>query len=98
MFNWKFYDLQNLPYSRCKEELNQSATKPGINNGEPEQTKEKPKSDEEQIKQVREETSFISLICWSRPPIMSYVESGTFSTFIRLTKGSTLLGKTRWRT
>lgn len=38
------------------------------------------------------QTSLISLICWSRPPIMSYVESGTFSTFIRLTSGSTLVG------
>jgi hypothetical protein len=37
-------------------------------------------------------TSLISLICWSHPPIMSYVESGTFSTFIRLTNGSILLG------
>ena len=34
-------------------------------------------------------TSLISLICWSRPPIMSYVLSGTFSTIIRETRGST---------
>ena len=33
-------------------------------------------------------TSLISLICLSSPPIMSYVESGTFSTIIRLTRGS----------
>lgn len=38
-------------------------------------------------------TSLTYLTCWSRPPIMSYVESGTFSTFIKLTKGSTLVGK-----
>jgi len=43
-------------------------------------------------------TSLISLICWSTPPIMSYVESGTFSTFIKLTRGSTLLGSTRCST
>jgi hypothetical protein len=28
---------------------------------------------------------------------MSYVESGTFSTFIRETRGSTLVGRRRWR-
>ena len=33
------------------------------------------------------------LTCWSRPPIMSYVESGTFYTFIKDTKGSTFVGK-----
>mmetsp|Transcript_7607 Transcript_7607/g.21620 ORF Transcript_7607/g.21620 Transcript_7607/m.21620 type:complete len:346 (-) Transcript_7607:39-1076(-) len=38
-------------------------------------------------------TSLISLICSSRPPTMSYVESGTFSTFIRDTSGSTLVGR-----
>mmetsp|Transcript_23791 Transcript_23791/g.60255 ORF Transcript_23791/g.60255 Transcript_23791/m.60255 type:complete len:298 (-) Transcript_23791:371-1264(-) len=40
-------------------------------------------------------TSLISLICWSSPPIISYVESGTFSTFISDTSGSTLEGSTR---
>ena len=39
-------------------------------------------------------TSLISRICFSSPPIMSYVESGTFSTFIRLTSGSTWTGRT----
>lgn len=34
-------------------------------------------------------TSLISLICLSRPPTISYVESGTFSTIIRDTRGST---------
>ena len=34
-------------------------------------------------------TSLISLICLSRPPTISYVESGTFSTIIKLTSGST---------
>jgi hypothetical protein len=34
----------------------------------------------------------ISLICWSQPPIMSYVLSGTFSTFMSDTSGSILLG------
>lgn len=43
-------------------------------------------------------TSLISLICWSSPPIMSYVESGTFSTFIRLMSGSTLLGRIKCKT
>ena len=38
-------------------------------------------------------TSFISLICLSRPPTMSYVESGTFSTIIKDTKGSTCVVK-----
>mmetsp|Transcript_2884 Transcript_2884/g.6797 ORF Transcript_2884/g.6797 Transcript_2884/m.6797 type:complete len:348 (+) Transcript_2884:152-1195(+) len=38
-------------------------------------------------------TSLISLICFDRPPTMSYVESGTFSTFISDTSGSTLLGR-----
>ena len=38
-------------------------------------------------------TSLISLICLSRPPTMSYVESGTFSTIMRLTSGSTLFGR-----
>ena len=37
-------------------------------------------------------TSLISLICLSSPPTMSYVESGTFSTIIRLTRGSTWEG------
>mmetsp|Transcript_26626 Transcript_26626/g.80717 ORF Transcript_26626/g.80717 Transcript_26626/m.80717 type:complete len:483 (-) Transcript_26626:267-1715(-) len=41
-------------------------------------------------------TSLISFICLSQPPIMSYVESGTFSSFISETSGSTLLGSTRW--
>mmetsp|Transcript_31574 Transcript_31574/g.82540 ORF Transcript_31574/g.82540 Transcript_31574/m.82540 type:complete len:328 (-) Transcript_31574:228-1211(-) len=40
-------------------------------------------------------TSLISLICLSQPPTMSYVESGTFSTFMRDTSGSTLDGSTR---
>ena len=35
------------------------------------------------------QTSLISLICLSRPPTISYVESGTFSTIIKLTRGST---------
>ena len=34
-------------------------------------------------------TSLISLICLSKPPTISYVESGTFSTIIKLTSGST---------
>ncbi len=34
-------------------------------------------------------TSLISLICWSSPPIMSYVLSGTFSTIMSDTSGST---------
>ena len=34
-------------------------------------------------------TSLISLICLSKPPTISYVESGTFSTIIKLTRGST---------
>jgi len=42
-------------------------------------------------------TSLISLIWRSNPPTMSYVESGTFSTFIRETRGSTLVGRRRWR-
>ncbi|KAH9414825.1 hypothetical protein DERP_008666 [Dermatophagoides pteronyssinus] len=37
-------------------------------------------------------TSLISLICLSNPPTISYVESGTFSTIISETSGSTLLG------
>ena len=40
-------------------------------------------------------TSLISLICLSHPPTISYVESGTFSTFIKETKGSTFDGNTR---
>mmetsp|Transcript_18819 Transcript_18819/g.58550 ORF Transcript_18819/g.58550 Transcript_18819/m.58550 type:complete len:284 (-) Transcript_18819:457-1308(-) len=40
-------------------------------------------------------TSLISFTCLSKPPIMSYVESGTFSTFMRLTSGSTLDGSSR---
>ena len=44
MFNWKFYDLQNLPYRKCKE-LNQYTTKHGINKGETYKKKEKPKCD-----------------------------------------------------
>ena len=40
-------------------------------------------------------TSLISRICFSRPPHMSYVESGTFSNFMRDTKGSTLVGSIR---
>mmetsp|Transcript_15463 Transcript_15463/g.58590 ORF Transcript_15463/g.58590 Transcript_15463/m.58590 type:complete len:352 (+) Transcript_15463:3276-4331(+) len=42
-------------------------------------------------------TSFISWICLLKPPTMSYVASGTFSTRIRLTSGSTLLGRMRCR-
>mmetsp|Transcript_4547 Transcript_4547/g.16860 ORF Transcript_4547/g.16860 Transcript_4547/m.16860 type:complete len:206 (+) Transcript_4547:370-987(+) len=42
-------------------------------------------------------TSLISLTCWSSPPIMSKVLSGTFSTFIKETSGSTRLGRTRCR-
>mmetsp|Transcript_31080 Transcript_31080/g.100384 ORF Transcript_31080/g.100384 Transcript_31080/m.100384 type:complete len:207 (+) Transcript_31080:537-1157(+) len=42
-------------------------------------------------------TSLISLICLSHPPIMSYVESGTFSSFMSETSGSTLLGSTKCR-
>ena len=42
-------------------------------------------------------TSLISLICLSTPPTMSYVESGTFSTFISETSWSTLLGKHQMR-
>mmetsp|Transcript_166740 Transcript_166740/g.405240 ORF Transcript_166740/g.405240 Transcript_166740/m.405240 type:complete len:273 (-) Transcript_166740:299-1117(-) len=38
-------------------------------------------------------TSLISVICLSSPPTMSYDESGTFSTFMRLTSGSTLVGR-----
>ncbi len=30
--------------------------------------------------------------CLLRPPTMSYVESGTFSTIIKLTRGSTYVG------
>ena len=41
--------------------------------------------------------SLLTLICLSRPPTMSYVESGTFSTFIRDTRGSTLVGSKRCR-
>src|SRR5258708_40190456 len=41
-------------------------------------------------------TSLISLICSSRPPIISYVLSGTFSTIMRETRGSTLLGRILW--
>ena len=39
-------------------------------------------------------TSLISFTCWSRPPIMSNVLSGTFSTFISETRGSTSDGRT----
>mmetsp|Transcript_4852 Transcript_4852/g.20613 ORF Transcript_4852/g.20613 Transcript_4852/m.20613 type:complete len:246 (+) Transcript_4852:2942-3679(+) len=39
-------------------------------------------------------TSLISFTCWSKPPIMSNVLSGTFSTFISDTSGSTRLGST----
>mmetsp|Transcript_16567 Transcript_16567/g.32949 ORF Transcript_16567/g.32949 Transcript_16567/m.32949 type:complete len:331 (+) Transcript_16567:125-1117(+) len=42
-------------------------------------------------------TSLISMTCFSSPPIISYVESGTASTFIRLTRGSTFVGKILWR-
>mmetsp|Transcript_5519 Transcript_5519/g.21191 ORF Transcript_5519/g.21191 Transcript_5519/m.21191 type:complete len:240 (-) Transcript_5519:89-808(-) len=42
-------------------------------------------------------TSLISLICLSNPPTISYVESGTFSTRMRLTSGSTLFGRILWR-
>lgn len=41
-------------------------------------------------------TSLISLICLSSPPIISYVESGTFSTIISETSGSTLFGRILW--
>lgn len=43
-------------------------------------------------------TSFTSLTYWSKPPIISYVESGTFSTFINDTNGSTLVGNILWST
>ena len=38
---------------------------------------------------ISSHTSLISLICLSSPPTISYVESGTFSTIIKLTRGST---------
>jgi hypothetical protein len=38
-------------------------------------------------------TSLICLTCSSRPPIMSYVLSGTFSTIMRETRGSTEDGR-----
>mmetsp|Transcript_41039 Transcript_41039/g.49325 ORF Transcript_41039/g.49325 Transcript_41039/m.49325 type:complete len:300 (+) Transcript_41039:122-1021(+) len=41
-------------------------------------------------------TSLISITCFSNPPIISYVLSGTASTFIRLTSGSTFVGKILW--
>jgi hypothetical protein len=40
-------------------------------------------------------TRWSTLICLSSPPTMSYVESGTFSTFIRLTSGSTFVGSNK---
>ena len=42
-------------------------------------------------------TSFISLICFSNPPTMSYVASGTASTLIKLTNGSTWFLRLIWK-
>lgn len=39
-------------------------------------------------------TSLTSLICLSRPPTISYVLSGTFSSIMSETSGSTLFGRT----